>query len=64
MSMKFSKEQYEGFARFLDTIAASALIGAVVALTGHSVLSFWELTTLFAICPILLGAAAYLRRPK
>ncbi len=62
--MKFNKEQNEGFARFLDTIAASALIGAVVGMTGHSVLSFWEMATLFAICPILLIASVYLRRPK
>ncbi len=62
--MKFSKEQYEGFARFIDTIAASAFVGAVVGSTGHSVLSLWEIVTLFAICPILLSAAAYLRRPK
>ena len=54
MPSKYSKEQKEGLARFMDTIAASAFIGGVVGLTGHSPLSAWEVATLFAICPILL----------
>jgi hypothetical protein len=62
--MKFSKEQYEGFARFIDTIAASALIGGIVGATGHSPLSTTEIVTLLGICPILLGSSAYVRRPR
>jgi hypothetical protein len=61
--MKFSKEQREGFARFIDTVAASALIGGIVGATGHSSLSAMEIATLLLICPILLCASAYVRRP-
>ena len=60
--MKYAKEQKEGVARFLDTIAASAVIGAVVGTTGHSVLSAFEITVLFLACPTLLGLSFYLRR--
>lgn len=60
--MIFSKEQKEGLARFLDTIAASAFIGAVVGSTGHSPLSNVEIGVLFAVCPILLGMSFFLRK--
>jgi len=42
MTSKYTKEQKEGLARFIDTIAASAFIGGVVGLTGHSPLSIWR----------------------
>lgn len=64
MASKYSKEQKEGLARFLDTIAASAFIGGVVGLTGHSPLSIGEIVTLFAICPILLTLSWKLRKPS
>lgn len=60
--MIFSKEQKEGFARVLDTLAVSALIGAVVGSTGHSPLSTTEIIVLFAMCPILLGMSFLLRK--
>ena len=60
--MQFSKEQKEGLARFLDTIAASAVIGAVVGSTGHSPLSTVEIVVLFSVCPILLGMSFFLRK--
>jgi hypothetical protein len=62
--MKFSKEQSEGLARFLDTLAASAVIGAVVGATGHSNLSLGEIIGLLTLCPTLLSMSIYLRRPK
>jgi hypothetical protein len=62
--MKFTKEQGEGLSRFLDTIAASALIGAVVGATGHSALSTVEIFGLIFLCPLLLSMSFYLRRPK
>jgi len=62
--MRFAKEQKEGIARVLDTLAVSALIGAVVGSTGHSPLSTIEIATLFVICPILLTFAFFLRRPS
>jgi len=59
---KYSKEQKEGLGRFLDTIAASAFIGGVVGVTGHSPLSALEICTLFAICPALLLLSWTLRK--
>lgn len=60
--MKFSKEQKEDLARFLDTIAASAFVGAVVGSTGHSPLSRMEIGTLFAVCPITIIMSFFLRK--
>lgn len=62
--MKFSKEQSEGLARFIDTIAASAFIGAIVGASGHSAIERLEVFELLVICPILLLASFFLRRPK
>lgn len=59
--MKFTKEQKEGLARFFDTLAASAFIGAVVGATGHSALTSIEIVLLFTACPILLAFAFHLR---
>lgn len=63
MKSKYSKEQKEGLARFLDAVAAAAFIGGVVGISGHSPLTGWEIAALFAVCPILLAAAWRLRRP-
>ena len=60
--MKFSKEQKEGLARFLDTISASSFIGAVVGSTGHSPLSNLEIGVLYLVCPILLAMSFFLRK--
>jgi len=64
VASKYTKEQKEGLARFIDTIAASSFIGGVVGLTGHSPLSIWEVMTLFATCPILLLLSWRLRKPS
>jgi hypothetical protein len=63
MLTRYSKEQKEGLARFLDALATAALIGAVVGATGHSPLSFWEMSVLFTACPILLTFTWKLRSP-
>ena len=34
--MNSTKEQREGFARFVDTVAASAFLGGILGLTGRS----------------------------
>ncbi len=64
MASRYGKEQKEGLARFIDTIAASSFIGGVVGLTGHSPLTSWEVITLFATCPILLVLSWILRKPS
>lgn len=63
VASKYTKEQKEGLARFIDAVAAAALIGGVVGLTGHSPLSVWEIVTLFVACPILLLLPWRLRSP-
>ncbi len=62
--MKFTKEQAEGLARFIDTIASAAFIGAIVGASGHSPLSTAEIVALFAVCPTLLAASFFLRKPQ
>ncbi len=64
MASRYGKEQKEGLARFIDTIAASSFIGGVVGLTGHSPLTPWEVIALFATCPILLVLSWILRKPS
>lgn len=59
-----TKEQYEGLARFVDTIAASAFIGAVVASRGRSDLKVWEIVLLFASCLTMIYGSLLLRSPK
>ena len=63
MPSKYTKEQKEGLARFFDTIAASAVIGGVVGVTGHSPFSPLEIWALFLVCPILLLLSWTLRKP-
>lgn len=62
--MNSTKEQREGFARFLDTIAASAFLGAILGLTGRSPMTWYEVSILFAVCPILLVFSFILRGKK
>jgi hypothetical protein len=65
MVIKLSKEQSEGLARFVDTIAASAFIGAVVASTGsRGELKTYQIVFLFVACFTMLLGSLYLRRPK
>jgi hypothetical protein len=63
MASKYTKEQKEGLARFLDSLSAAAFIGGVVGATGHSPLSVLEIGALFVTCPILLAISWQLRRP-
>jgi uncharacterized membrane protein YfcA len=62
--MTFVKEQREGLARFLDTIAAAAFIGAVVGATGHSLISGAEIASLFFWCLVIISASFQLRKPS
>lgn len=57
-----SKEQREGVARFLDTLAAAATVGWVVGVEGYSEVSRMDLVLLFLVCPILLSFSWKIRR--
>jgi hypothetical protein len=62
---KLIKEQYEGLARFVDTIAASAFIGAFVETArAHSELKTYQIVFLFGSCLTMLIGSLYLRRLK
>jgi hypothetical protein len=62
--MNFNKEQREGLARVCDTLAVTAIIGAVVGATGHSPLQAVEIGVLIAISPVLLAVGYFFRRQK
>lgn len=64
VKIKLSKEQCEGLARFFDTIAASAMIGAIVAVSGRGDLKVWEVWLLFVACLTMLAGSLFLRRSK
>jgi len=59
-----NREQREGVARLFDTLTASALIGLVVGLSGHTDLTAWEAIALSVTCFILLTFSLLLRRQK
>jgi len=59
-----NKEQREGLARLFDTLTASAAIGLVVGVTGHTDLAGWEIFALCDICLFLLILSLLLRRQK
>jgi hypothetical protein len=61
MMIKFNKEQREGFARACDTVAVTSVVGAAVAITGHSQLQIVEICGLIAITPMLFAFGCYLR---
>lgn len=61
---KWNKEQREGLAKFCDTLAVSAVIATVVAVTGHSNLQAGEICGLIALSPILLAISYFLRSTK
>jgi hypothetical protein len=50
--MKFNDKQIEGFTKFLDTMAASAFVGAIVGATGHTLVTRIEL---IALCLSFIG---------
>jgi len=57
-----NKEQREGVARLFDTLTASAVIGLVLGVTGHTDLTGWEIFALCNTCPPLLALSLLLRR--
>jgi len=59
-----SKEQKEGIARVFDTITASAMIGMVIGLSGHSDMTIREILSLAGLCPVLLISSWILRSPS
>ena len=62
--MEFNKEQKEGIGRLCDTLAATAIVGATVAMTGHSSLSQIEIGGLITSTAILVCFGLLLRRKK
>jgi len=59
--IKFNKEQREGFARACDTLAVTSIVGAAVAITGHSQLQIIEICGLIIVTPVLFALGCYLR---
>jgi hypothetical protein len=59
--MRFNSAQKEGLARVIDTLITSAVIGALVGVTGHSALSQVEIVCLIAACPSLYLCSYLLR---
>jgi uncharacterized membrane protein YoaK (UPF0700 family) len=62
--MEFNKEQREGVARSLDTLGTSAVVGAVVGVTGHSAITGFEICSLSVLAVILYGIAFFVRGIK
>jgi hypothetical protein len=63
-SITLTKEQYEGLARFFDTLAASAIIAAIIGHAGYSQIKFTEVAVLYFACPTMLSISLFLRRKK
>jgi hypothetical protein len=64
MWRNFNKEQKEGLARLIDTLAATTIISCFAAFTGYAPLSTLHVIILTLVGPILVYAALYLRRNK
>ena len=62
--IKFNKEQCEGFAKAFDTLAVTSIVGAVVAITGHSRLQAIEICGLIVITPVLFAVGYIFRSTK
>lgn len=58
--IKLAREQYEGLARFFDTLAASATIGVIVGHAGYSALKTIEIVLLYLACPTMLSLSLFL----
>jgi len=56
-----NKEQREGLARLFDTLTASAVIGLVVGLSGHTDLTLLEIMCLCLGSAVLLTFSLFLR---
>jgi len=59
-----SKEQKEGVARVLDTLAASSIIGFTVSTSGYTVLTRAHEITLCILAVAFLAFSWILRRPS
>jgi hypothetical protein len=62
--MKISKEQREGIARSMDTLATSSVIGAVIGATGHSAITVTEIFSLSALAVLLYVLGFFVRSPQ
>ena len=62
--MKFNAKQIEGFVKFLDTMTASAFIGAIVGGSGHTIVTPFELFLLWASALGCMIGATVLRSEK
>jgi hypothetical protein len=60
--MKFNKEQREGMARSMDTLATTSVVGSAVGITGHSAITGLEICSLSALAIVLYGLAFFTRR--
>lgn len=61
-AVKFNKEQREGFARACDTLAVTAVVGAIVGATGHSPLQTIEILGLIVASLLLFLIGFFFRR--
>jgi len=61
--MMASKEQKEGIARVLDTLAASSIIGLGVSVSGHTVLRMDDIIVLCFLSAGLPAISWILRSP-
>jgi hypothetical protein len=62
--MKISKEQREGIARSMDTLATSSVVGAVLGATGHSAVTPTEVLSLSALAALLYVLGFFVRSPQ
>jgi len=62
--MKIAKEQRDAFARTMDTLATSSVVGAIVGYTGHTVVSNAELVLLVLAALVLYVFGFVLRSQK
>jgi len=58
-----SKEQKEGVARVLDTLAATSIIGAIASIAGYGNISGRDVLLLCLAIPCLFAFSWRLRRP-
>jgi hypothetical protein len=64
MLIGFNKDQREGAARSLDTLATSSVIGAALGSTGHTEVTWMEVVALTVLSVVLYVAGFLTRRFK
>ena len=62
LMINFNKEQREGFAKACDTLAVTSIVGATVAITGHSNLLAVEIYGLITMVPVFFAVGYFFRR--